>query len=137
MYIISSSSRRREFETLKEALAVKTEGDDLYESDAFGNCTPLSPDRINELTAQEKSEPQEKTEVKENTAEPTQEIPEKGGAPTAQEKIAEPVKPKKKWMIYLKYTLYAGIIIVTLYLLMTAAIPALDGLMHIYNNVLG
>jgi len=40
-------------------------------------------------------------------------------------------------MIYLKYTLYAGIIIVTLYLLMTAAIPALDGLMHIYNNVLG
>jgi len=141
MYIISSASRRREFDTLKEAMAVKVEGDDIYESDAFGNCTPLSPDRVQELMTKEASEqpatPAEPPKQADNpqATEAQPKVPQpKEVKPPEQPK---PVKEKPKWMIYLKYALYAGIVIVALYLLMTAALPALDGLLNIYNNVLG
>ena len=141
MYILSSSNRRREFETLKEAVAVKAEGDDIYVSDAFGNCTTLSPDQMsNILKEEEKNAPLPEVEP---VKAPQQEVKEAPQEPQQTAQLAtEPKKQENtdkpaKWVVFVKYALYAGIAIVALYLLMTAALPALDGLLGVYNNVLG
>lgn len=50
-YTVVTGADRKEFETIKEALAYKSDQSVIYEVDAFGNARPLSDAAISELSA--------------------------------------------------------------------------------------
>jgi len=123
MYIVSSSSGRKEFDSIHEAIKTAGETDDIYTVDGFGNCTKLEKSKIAELIQKEPEEP------KEQSTEKTQTIP--------QEKTPEQVPQKSNQFVkWAKIILLGAVAIMVAYFVIKLVIPAVNGLMTIFTKVL-
>ena len=133
MYIVSSSSGRKEFESIHEAIKIAGDTDDIYTVDGFGNCTKLDKSKIAELVQKEPKP--EKEEIKEEPKEQPQETQPATQKPP--ETVQQPVKPKTNaYVKWAKIILLGAIAIMLAYFVIKLVIPAVNGLMAIFTKVL-
>jgi len=131
MYIVSSSSGRKEYDTIHDAMKNASDTDDVYEVDGFGNCTKLSKENITELM--------QKKPVEEKPNETTQELQsQEHPVQQPQEQSVQPQKKKSNttFIKWAKLILLGAIALMLAYFIIKLVIPAVNGLMGIFNKVL-